>query len=82
MNNSIFNKVHVRQWICRCANHHHTQPAGANQDGFNTERAMRLMMKNRFTRVDDELVDQLEQSCKQLIDTHVKQSEQHGRTVT
>lgn len=81
MNNSIFNKQHVRQWICSCANQHHVRPAGANQDGYNTERALGLLMNNRFTRVDDELVDTLELACKQLIDEHVRQHKQSGRTV-
>lgn len=79
--NSIFNKQHVRQWICSCANHHHTSPAGADQDGYNTRRALGLLMKNRFTRVDDELVATLEQACKSLIDEHIKQNKQSGRTV-
>ena len=80
MNNTVLNKVRVKSFIIECANGNSPTPA-TNTDGWNTERAMRLLGGRKFTQVSDELLEEIDGAVRKLINERVCGKTQTGKMV-
>lgn len=80
MNNTVLNKVRVKSFIIECANGNSPTPV-MNTDGWNTERAMRLLGGRKFTQVSDELLEEIDVQVRKLINERVCGKTQTGKMV-
>lgn len=80
MNNTVLNKVRVKNFIIECANGNSPTPVGGT-DGWNTERAMRLLGGRKFTQVSDELLEEIDTQVRKLINERVCGKNQTGKMV-
>lgn len=80
MNNTVLNKVRVKSFIIECANGNSPTPV-MNTDGWNTERAMRLLGGRKFTQVSDELLEEIDVAVRKLINERVCGKTQTGKMV-
>lgn len=80
MNNTVLNKVRVKSFIIECANGNSPTPV-TNTDGWNTERAMRLLGGRKFTQVSDELLEEIDVAVRKLINERVCGKTQTGKMV-
>ena len=82
INNTVLNKVRVKSFIIECANGNSPTPApDLSSDGWNTERAFRLLGGRKFTQVSDELLEEIDVQVRKLINERVCGKTQTGKMV-